>query len=106
MSVNDRKVFVMALMLVALVSIFVPVASAVSETWYLYPTSTGGPPAYLHLEKTYPETGGYNIGNGKTPDWNAGPAQCSLTLGEGQWSLYLDCTAPTNGGTIDIRVSR
>ena len=104
MTANVRKLFAIALVLMALVSIFVPVASAKSQTWYL----CGGTfSSCLDLEKTVPPDGTVEIPNGGNfARWFAGPAQCSLTMGGGTWTLDLDYDAPTDGGTIDISLWR
>ena len=96
MSVNDRKVFVMALALVALMSIFVPVASAESQDWYLHNDLT--------LDKTGPGTGTKNVPVGTdSTAWTAGPAQCGLTIGAGTWTQSLDYAA-TSAGTLYMGV--
>lgn len=90
MCVNDKSVFVMALVLVALMSIFVPVASAESQDWYLHND--------LSLDKTGPGTGSVSLLQGVyATRWTAGPAQCDLTMGAGTWTQSLDYVAPCAG---------
>ena len=104
MTVNVRKVFAIALVLVALVSIFVPTASAGTGTWYLC-TDTPDP----SLSKTAPGDGPVSLTDGKDIDWTSELAQCSLTIGEGTWTLDLNYTAPAgtgDEGTVDIDVWR
>ena len=102
MTAKDRKVFAIALVLMALVSIFVPVASATSETWYLC-TDTPDP----SLSKSAPGDGTVALTDGVMSDWSTEtPAQCSLTIGAGTWTVDLDYTAPTGGGDVDIMIYR
>ena len=99
MSVNDKRVFAMALVLMALMSIFVPVASAESgsQDWYLHNDLT--------LDKTGPGTGSKNVPEGESTKWSAGPAQCDLTMGAGTWKQSLDYVAPC-AGTLYIWVGK
>ena len=95
-TVKDRKIFAMALVLVALMSIFVPIVSAVSQTWYL---CTGE-----KMYKTAPSDCTVVISDNSDACWDAGQAQCDLTIGAGTWPLHLNYNAPSVGGTIDIEL--
>ena len=90
MSVNDRKVFVMALMLVALLSIFVSVASADTQKWY--PSGTSD-----LMTKSIPAAGFQTLNDGVWQEWLAGPAECDLTMPAGTWKLHLDYYAGDTG---------
>jgi len=100
---NVRKVFAIALVLVALASIFVPAASAgTRQLWYLCPNAdvvTGG-----DLEKSPCGEGSDDIPDDYHLTWGAGPAQCNLDMGKGTWTIDLDYDAPSGGGTSDINV--
>ena len=82
-----RIVLGLVLVFVALMSVFVPVANAVSQDWYLCAADT-------RLNKTAPETTSYSLIGWS--EWEAEPAQCNLTISEGEWMLYLDCDTPTH----------
>ena len=101
MTTKNRKVVAIALVLVALVSIFVPVASATRETWYLNADIPSGT-----LSKSAPGSSSAGLPEATLTSWSAGQAQCALTIGAGMWTLDLDYTAPNGGGTVDIMVYR
>ena len=94
---NDRKVFVMALVLVALMSIFVPIGSAASQIWYFYDDHS--------LDTTAPTTGTFVIAvrDWDSGYWEPGPAQCAISIDADTWPLYLDYNAPV-AGEIDIKL--
>jgi hypothetical protein len=97
MTVNDRKIFAMALVLVALMFLFVSVASAGSQDWYICTDLT--------LDKTAPGAGSYDLPTspGNWKKWSAGPAQCDLTMEAGSWTMDLNYYAPCRG-TLSVDV--
>lgn len=99
-STNGRKLCAMALVLVALVTIFVPVASADvgSQTWYLY-TRSSTP----SLDKSAPGDGSEGSTINNWDNWVAEYVQCDLTMPAGTWTLDLDYSASVSG-YIDVGV--
>lgn len=81
-----RIVLGLVLVFVALMSVFVPVANAVSQDWYLCASDTT-------LNKTVPTTTSYSFTGWS--EWEAEPAQSNLTIGSGTWTLHLKYYTPS-----------
>jgi len=95
-SANARKIFAIALVLVALISIFVPAASAGgSQTWYFWDD--------MRLDKTDPGSGEVPVLAFAPWDWRAEPVSCDLTMGAGTWKLDLHYAA-TSDGILQVTV--
>jgi hypothetical protein len=102
LSADVRKVFVMAVVLGSLASIFVPVACADqgSQIWFLIGDDS--------LRKTYFQTGGDSTL--LTPDepvytWTVeNAAECDLTIGAGTWDVKIYYNAMGGSGTITAKI--
>ena len=90
-----RIVLGLVLVWMAMMSVFVPVVTAVSQDWYLCTDLT--------LNKTAPATTDYPLTG--LSEWEAGPAQCNLTMGSDEWTLHLKYYTPNQAsGRLFIEV--